>query len=511
MYISIQNFSVLLDKSEKCKVYKSKNKYYGVPYNNPLLHKKMKSAINKELEEVQASEYNPRQRCLEDLFCPVCREQVIFVRASSGAKNRPAHFKHVSGENSQKCELYNPYSGSYNTAVVRKVQSISERLAMLVNVRGNFFQFYIGMTFSEEELSSYEAENTELKIAYWAGGLLKNETRLINRAQFSAHQREKFPLEVGCKEVSVSINNKGKVIPCVDGITYYRIIETESDDTSIWARKIEKNSLMQSLYVGEQYVLIAPKYTVLRDMYKISKQINTVSTFDLYFVEIKEYSDKSVEVCRQQGYNLKDIREQFDILWPPVKINNGSFEVNSNELLALSNMELAYGQNISCDNFVFEEGVYRIVLDRDLIVRGELKEYSYMLTEPRKLLCKAPRVETVICREIIADNDQFYLFNSRGVQKLDVGQKVRLLSNNFVQQNHKNYPLRRYRCKREKIKYIDWVSEALKYYKTTERFDAEEVVYKGNNPYVWQYLRKAKNSGLINSYIKRRITENTDD
>ena len=471
----------------------------------------MKFAINKEFEEIQASEYNPKQRWLEDLFCPVCGEQVTFVRASSGVRRRPAHFKHVSGENSQECELYIPYSGTYNAAVVKKVQSISERLSMFINVKGNFFQFYIGRTFSEEELLSYEAEKTELKISYWASGLHKDETRLISRAQFSANKRERFPLQTGCKEVAVSINNKGKVVSCADGITYYRIIESESDDSSTWARKIEKNSLMQNLYVGEQYVLIAPKYTVLRDIYKTSKQINTASTYDLYLVEIKEYSDKSVEVCRQQGYNLKDIREQFDILWPPTKINNGYFEVNSNELLALSNMELAYGQNISCDNFMLEEGVYRIGFDRALIVRGELKEYSYMLTEPRKLLCKAPRIETVICREIVAEDDQFLLFDSRGVRNLDVGQKIRLLQNNFVQQNHKNYPLRRYRCKREEVKYKDWVSDALKYYKTTEKFVSETIVYNGRNPYVWEYLRKAKNCGQINSYVKRRIMENTDD
>ena len=471
----------------------------------------MKYAINKQSEIIQASEYNPRKCGFEDLFCPRCKEKVTFVRESTGARDRSAHFKHVSGEYSQECELYIPFSGTYNAAVVRKGQTVSEMFVLLVNVKGNFFQFHIGVTFSEEELSTYESEKTELKISYWAGGQLKNESRLISRAQFSANKRERFPLQTGCKEVAVSINNRGKVVSCADGITYYRIIESESDDSSIWARKIEKNSLMQNLYVGEQYVLIASKYTVLRDIYKTSKQINTAPTYDLYLVEIKEYSDKSVEVCKQQGYNLKNIREQFDILWPPVKINNGYFEVNSNELLALSNMELAYGQNISCDNFVLEEGVYRIGFDKALIVRGELKEYSYMLTEPRKLLCNAPRVETVLCREIVADDDQFLLFDSRGVRNLAVGQKIRLLQNNFVQQNHKNYPLRRYRCKREEVKYKDWVSDALKYYKTTEKFVSETIVYNGRNPYVWEYLRKAKNCGLINSYVKRRIMENTDD
>lgn len=475
-------------------------------------HKKnMKFAINKKHEVIQASEYSSEQSWFEDLFCPVCGEQVTFVRASYGAKQRVAHFKHISGKYSQECELYIPYSGRYNAAVVKKAQSISERLAMLVNVRNNSFQFYVGTTFSEEELLSYESEGMELKISYSDGGLHKNETRLINRTQFAANKREKFPLAMGCKEVSVGVNNTEKVIHCIDGITYYRIIETESDDTSIWARKIEKNSLMQNLYVGEQYILIVPKYSVLRDIYIKGEQINTVPTYDLYFVEIKEYSDKSVEVCKQQGYNLKAVREQFDVLWPPVKTNNGYFEINSNELIALSNMELVYGGNISCSNFAREEDLYKIDFDKVLIIKDEIKEMRYVLTEPRKPQSKARPVNTVIGREIVANNDQFFLFDLCGVRKLDAYQKIRLLSNNFVQQNQKNYPLCVYRCACEKRKYIDWISEALRYYKATEMFDTETVVYNGRNPYVWQYLRQAKNTGQINSYIKRRIMEKKDD
>lgn len=471
----------------------------------------MRFAVNKNREQIQASEYSPAQSWSEDLFCPFCRERVTFVRASSGAKQRSAHFKHVSGKYSQECELYMPYSGRYNAAVVKKVQSTSERLAMLVNVRNNSFQFYVGTTFSEEELLSYESEGMKLKISYLAGGLPKMETRPINRAQFSANKRKAFPLDVGCKEVSVSINNKEKVIHCVDGMTYYRIIETESDETSIWAKKIEKNSLMQSLYVGEQYVLIAPKHSVLREIYKKDKQITTVSTCDLYFVEVKEYSDYSIEVCRQQGYNLKEHREQFDVLWPPVKINGDYFETNSNELLAISNMELAHNRNIICDNFAREGGLYKIDFNKELIIKGELKDMRFVVAEPNKLQSKARQVDIVIGREIVVDNDQFYLFDPCGVRKLDINQKIRLLPNNFVQQYQKNYPLRRYQCKREEIKCSNWVLDALRYYKATERFDPDTVIYKGRNQHVWQYLRKAKNNRQINSYIKRRIMEKNDD
>lgn len=471
----------------------------------------MKSAINKELEEIQASEYNPSHRWLEDLFCPVCGDPVTFVRASLGAKQRSAHFKHVSGEYSRECELYVPYSGRYNAAVVRKLQSVSEKLAMFVNIKGSFFQFYIGATFSGEELSYYESEKSELKISYWANGQCHNETRLINRTQFSANQREKFPLQVGCKEVDVSINNKKKVVSCVDAITYYHVLETESDETSIWARKIEKHNLMQSLYVGEPYVLIVAKHTPIRDIYHVRKVINTLSTYDLYVVDIKEYNEKTVEVCRQQGYQLKDVREQFDVLWPPLKSNRGYFEVNTNELFIVSNIKLTYEKNVSSNNLVFEDGIYRICFDKPLIIRGELKELKFVCTKASKLLCNAPQVETVIGQDVVADSDQFYLFDSSGVKKLCVGQRVKLFPNNFVQQNHKNYPLRRYRLKYEDVKNNNWVLEALKYYKATEKFDTKEVVYNGKNPYVWQYLRKIKNCGLINSYIKRKIMENTDD
>lgn len=78
--------------------------------------------------------------------------------------------------------------------------------------------------------------------------------------------------------------------------------------------------------------MIVAKHTPIRDIYHVRKVINTLSTYDLYVVDIKEYNEKTVEVCRQQGYQLKDVREQFDVLWPPLKSNRGYFEVNTNEL-----------------------------------------------------------------------------------------------------------------------------------------------------------------------------------
>lgn len=473
----------------------------------------MKSAINNEFNEILASEYNHRQHWYEDLFCPVCGEQVTFVRESFGAKCRAAHFKHVSGEKSQECELYIPHSGIYNAAltVIRKTQSASESLAMLVNIKGNSYQFCVGVAFSEEELLYYESKKAEFKISYFVGDQNKSETRLINRGYFSNNHMEKFQLQAGCRDVLISINNTKKYISCADGMTYYHISHTLSDATSIWARKIEKNSLIKSLYVGVKYVLIVPKYAVLHDIYNVIKHIKALPTYDMYLVEISDYSDKAVEVCKKQGYNLKDIREQFDVLWPPIKSNNGIYEVDSNELYAISNFELQYGKNVSCDSLALDEGVYKIGFDKTLAISSETKEFKFALVETRKQQYGKPQIETIIGGEITADDDQYYIYNSQGVQKMVVGQRIKLLPNNFVQQNHKNYPLRKYQCECKNIKYEDWISDALKYYKATEKFIPEEVVYTGGNPHVWQYIRKIKNSGQINCCIKRRILEKIDD
>lgn len=473
--------------------------------------KRMKSAINKELIEIQAMEYNSMQNKFEDLYCPVCGEQVTFVRASSGARQRVAHFKHISGKKSQECELYVPFSGGYYAVSPRKIQSAGENLALLVNIKDNFFQFYIGISFSEENLSYYESEKTELKISYVSEGRNKTETRLVNREHFSPNHMEKIPLQSDSKNVTIIFNDKSKVISCAEGMTYYRVSEMLSDDTSIWARKIEKNSLIKSLYVGEQYVLIVPKHAVLREIYHVKKQIRTLPIYDVYLVEISEYNDNAVNVCKQQGYNLKDVREQFDILWPPVKNNNGIYEVNSGKLYAISNIELEYKENISCDKMILEEGVYKIDFNNVLLISSETKEFTYMAVKTQKLPCKPLQVKTVIAQEITADNDQYYWFNSKGVQRLSIGQKIKLLPHNLVQQNCKNYPLQRYRCKYEDVKHVDWISDALKYYKAIEKFTSEDIIYNGQNPYVWQYLRKIKNSGYINCYIKRRILEDTDD
>ncbi len=473
----------------------------------------MKSAINNEFNEILASEYNPRLHWYEELFCPVCGEQVTFVRESSGAKYRAAHFKHVSGEKSQECELYIPYSGVHNAAltVIRKTQSASESLAMFVNIKGNSFQFCVGVAFSKEMLSYYESKKAEFKISYFVGDQNKSETRLINRGYFSDNHMEKFQLQAGCREVLISINNIKRSISCAEGMTYYRVSDTLSEDNSIWARKIEKNKLIESLYVGERYVLIVPKHAVLRDIYNVIKHIKMLPTYDLYLVEISEYSDKAVEVCKQQGYNLKDVCEQFDVLWPPIKNNNGIYEVSSNELYAISNLVLEYGQNVSCDSLTLDGDVYKIAFNKTLFINGETKEFRFVSVETRRQQYGKPQIEIIIGREITADDDQYYIYSSQGVQKMVIGQTIKLLPNNFVQQNHKNYPLRKYQCECKNIKYDDWISDALKYYKAVEKFIPEEVVYTGENPYVWQYIRKIKNSGLINCCVKRRILEKIDD
>ena len=468
----------------------------------------MKYAINKENEIILADDYNPRNQWLEKLLCPCCKEPVKFVRESTGERYRTAHFRHKSGKKSQDCELYIPFSGSYNIGDIKRSQLATDNLAMCVNVKNNFFQFYIAITFSEEDLTDYESQQATFKLSYQVNGRSFNETRLINHAQFSANHRERFPLNVGCKDVSFSINNIKKTVSCADNTTYYRINEAESDVTSIWARQIEKNSLTQSLYIGERYVLVVPKHSPLRDIYHIIQSITTVSIYDLYIVEIKEYSDKTIAICESQGYNSKEVREQFGILWPPVKNNNGYFEANSNNLCIMSNIELAVDKNISCDSLIFEDEVYYADFDRGLAISGELKNIKCIFMESNEPICNVLGVETVICKEVTIDTDQYYIFDSCGVRKLDMGQKIKLLPNGFVQQNHGNYPVRKYKPKKEDISYDDWISEALRYYKSTEKFCPEVVAYNGKNPYVWKYLQKIKNSGLINCYIKRRIMEN---
>lgn len=412
----------------------------------------MKYAINKENEIIWADDYNPRNQWFEKLRCPCCKEPVKFVRESAGDRYRTAHFRHKSGKKSQDCELYIPFSGSYNIGNIKRSQFATDNLAMCVNVKNSFFQFYIAITFSEEDLTYYESQQATFKLSYQVNGRSFNETRLINHTQFSANHRERFSLNVGCKDVSFSINNIEQTVSCADNATYYRINEAESDNDSIWARQIEKDSLTQSLYIGERYVLVVPKHSLLRDIYHIMQAVTTVSTYDLYIVEIKEYNDKTVEVCENQGYNLKEVREQLEILWPPVKNNDGYFETTSNNLCIMSNNELEVGKNISCDSLTFEDEVYYVCFDRGLEISGELKNIKCIFEESSEPIHNALRVETVICKEVSIDTDQYYIFDACGVRKLDMGQKVKLLPNRFVQQNHKNYPVRRYMIKREDSK-----------------------------------------------------------
>ncbi|WP_251545818.1 hypothetical protein [Pumilibacter intestinalis] len=368
----------------------------------------MKYAINKENEIIWADDYNPRNQWLEKLLCPCCKEPVKFVRESAGDRYRTAHFRHKSGKKSQDCELYIPFSGSYNIGNIKRSQLATDNLAMCVNVKNNFFQFYIAITFSEEDLIDYESQQATFKLSYWANERPFNETRLINHAQFSANHQGSFPLNIGCKDVLFSINNTEKTISCANNTTYYRINEAESDDDSIWARQIEKDSLTQSLYIGERYVLVVPKYSPLRDIYHIIQSITTVSTYDLYIVEIKEYNDKTIEICESQGYNLKEVREQFGILWPPVKNNNGYFEANSNNLCVMSNIELESGKNINFDSLTFEDDVYYVCFDRGLTISGELKNIRCVFVESSEPIYNALRIETVICKEVSIDSAQYY-------------------------------------------------------------------------------------------------------
>ena len=90
----------------------------------------MKYAINKENEIILADDYNPRNQWLEKLLCPCCKEPVKFVRESTGERYRTAHFRHKSGKKSQDCELYIPFSGSYNIGDIKRSQLATDNLAI---------------------------------------------------------------------------------------------------------------------------------------------------------------------------------------------------------------------------------------------------------------------------------------------------------------------------------------------------------------------------------------------
>lgn len=121
--------------------------------------------------------------------CAHCGEEVRL--AAAGSTSMIAHFRHRSGNSDVECEYYLGQYGAFSTDA-RSRKSKNERAEFYFD--SNSKMFYLGLRFSDEEISAYEQLSTifELRIASQSQTCYSLR---INSRNFAPDAQRMIPLE----------------------------------------------------------------------------------------------------------------------------------------------------------------------------------------------------------------------------------------------------------------------------------------------------------------------------
>lgn len=447
--------------------------------------------------------------------CARCGEEVYLAAADS--TSMIPHFRHRSGNSNVECEYYLGQSEVFYTGNFSS-KSKKERVEFYFDTNTKIF--YLGLSFSEDELSAYDQNSAVFELRVTTQSRPFHSIQ-INSRFFAAGVQNLIPIEKfsysyflsntlnGEKRKYDLFNNKAS-----DAATFFKM---QTGDSSC------KSKLVRScvIYTNVPYLIVFSSQSqhMLMEDYSLPKEIKVDSTFKFdsmgkkFLGKVLTITSKTAQIeslLSSWGYKLENA-ESLTLLWPPAILSDGVSLIDADSAYLYSTFELEPHSSIN----VKYEDIEKID-DRLSIVAVKKKTKVYkknaeltLQTSKHKLEnYKSLHVMYKIESKIKIEDASSFLFNQFGFVPLSKGTIITLTPNSKVKHYLNGY--------------LDWeavapvlsdfskdkfLQDALMYYKRTEPFDLGDFNELNLSPTAFQYIEDCKKTGFVNSAVKNLIKD----
>lgn len=468
----------------------------------------MRFAYNNLLKlTVDAYKYKSSRLLTERLYCPCCGERVTFFSESVDGKS--AHFRHYHGTYREDCEKYVCGNDVYG----QRINSNDFRNeAIFFEKRGNRFLFTIRVSFTKEELDKYELSETIMYFKIMHNNNSNEFKQAIDRRFFYENQNTYIELKTVGEYVIKVLNGEIQKFEFIRGITFFKMLgDGDWNDNSYITKKVNKNG-DNRLYLNEKYILVVPKYSVISNSLRIIHSEKSLSpVVDVYFVEFIDKCPSVMEFCEKGGYELFDVKEKYNVLWPPYSQRDDEMLVNKNAIFVYTNFDLIYANTINTDLIDKYNGYSKIDNVTEIIIdAGSIHAViKYSEKNPIKELPLNPVTQTA--KEYLVEDNNVCLVSPFGITKLEKNTMVRLNRVRELRSYSSTYLIKKVCYDFKEKSYNNYLIEAVQYGKAVKDFLASEVRYNGNNPYVWDYLVDCRKNKKISEVVLKLINEVNHD
>ena len=447
--------------------------------------------------------------------CARCGEEVYLAAADS--TSMISHFRHRSGNSNVECEYYLGQSEFLYTGNL-PCESKKERVEFYFDTNKKIF--YLGLSFSKDDLSAYEQHSAVFELRVTTQSRPFHSIQ-INSRYFAPDTQNLIPIEKFSYNyfLSNTLNGEKRKYELFNNIvsdaaTFFKM--QASDDRC-------KSRLVRShvIYTNVPYfvVFLSQSQYLLMEDYSLPSEIRVDSTFKFdsmgkkFLGKVLTITSKTPQIdslLSSWGYKLENA-ESLSLFWPPAILSNDVSLIDADVAYIYSTFELQPHSNI---NVHFED--IEKIGERLSIVAVKKKTKVYKKNAELTLKASKHKLENynklpVICKiesKIKAEDDFSFLFNQFGVTPLNKGTLITLTPNSKVKHYLNGY--------------LDWeavapvssaiskdklLQDALMYYRRTEPFDLSDFNELVLSQTAFQYIEVCKKTGLVNSAAKRLIKD----
>lgn len=442
--------------------------------------------------------------------CLCCGEEVFL--AAQGSVYKATHFRHRSGNNDKKCDLYLSQNGSIYVSSKNR-HNKQDRLEFYYD---NVYKHFGGiLRFNEDEIRNYEANNTELEIRSEKNGR-PFFSRKIDRQHFCDNVPESFILEKYATPyyVSNTLNNRKREYLLFEenSPTFFKI-QGDGED-------------YKAKYVKSKYIYTNVRYFVSwvgrnTAQIKLNNQQDTVIEEKFDFVTmgnhrvwgmIVTFKNKNPELdalLQSWGYNLS-ISEDLLLLWPPAYISDDINYIPHENAFVYSTFNIQYGNANIQDKYIHHISSNVSAIECKETTRIVQKNAEIAIEFGERVTTQNPlTIATIFERNFVIPKEGiYYRFTDDGVEKLNEGQKIILTPKTTIVEYQHNYPIRRILYKENQNITIEArINSILSNYWACEKYCGDTMEAFGGTPAVGEYLLHCKQKGIINSAIMKMLKE----
>lgn len=447
--------------------------------------------------------------------CPCCGEEVYVAAAYS--TRQAAHFRHRSGNNDIECENYLGKYGMFSTDAQSR-KSKNERAEFYFD--NNTKLFYLGLSFSEDEISSYEQLSAifELRVASEAQPFY---TIRIDSKNFTSDMQRLFPINKFSHSYFLSntlngVKRKYELFNMVinNAATFFKIQVRDGG----YRAKLVRSSV---LYTGVPYFMFFQgqgHYWSPVDI-KLPSEIQVESTtkfetMDRKFlgkvVTITAKTMQIVSLLSSWGYRL-EAAETLTLLWPPAIASDDNSLICSDVAYLYSSFELQAHGNInvqSKDITRIADGLTRVAVKPRIKVYKKNVELRLEKFEQELNIYDRLIIAQKVQKNFQVEDNESFMFNSLGVYPLSKGTNIYMTPGSEVRHYFNGYldgivvPPELNILSGEQL-----LQDALMYYKRLEMLSWGDFGSLELSQTAFQYIKNCEKTGLINSAVKHLINE----